>query len=130
MFSIATFLGLLAFAMFAVAAGTWFRLANQVAIPNNRLPFLGLWVAATALGIASFFSEGSGWPSGILGALAMAGSVALLGLYAMGTQGAGDPIAVGDHIPAFEAISDDGSNFASAELTGVPLLVKFFRGHW
>jgi hypothetical protein len=130
MFGTATLLGAIGFAAFVLTTGVWFRRARQVAIPANRLAFLGGWSTAAVLGAASFFVADSNWLSGIFGVLALAGGAGLLGLYALGTQGAGNPIAVGDHMPAFHAITDTGARFESTELTGVPMLVKFFRGHW
>ena len=39
-------------------------------------------------------------------------------------------IAVGDKIPDFQALDDNGEAFDSGSLSGGPVLFKFFRGHW
>jgi len=37
---------------------------------------------------------------------------------------------VGDQIPYFTAIDDEGVRFESDALAGTPVLIKFFRAHW
>lgn len=130
MLNSATLLGALGLTMFVIATFTWFRRARQVAIPDNRFAFLGLWGLAGALGALGLLSSGANWLSVLFGVLAMAGGFGLLGLYAFRKQAAGDSISVGDRIPDFEAVTDQGLTFRSAELTGLTTLVKFFRGHW
>lgn len=120
-------LGLLAF---VGATAAWFQRIQRVAIPDNRLAFLGVWLLAVVLGITSFYSAGASWLSGIFGAIAIFGGGAFLTLYALGGQRASDPIAVGDAMPAFSAVDSDRATFDSSSLGGAPVLLKFFRGHW
>ena len=82
------------------------------------------------LGAASFIGSGASWLSYLFGSLSLAGSLFLLGLYALRKQKAGDPIVVGDVIPMFEALDDQGQTYNSEALIGTPTLLKFFRGHW
>ena len=130
MLGTASLLGLLGLLTFAVTTVSWFRRASMVAIPDNRVAFLTAWALGGLLGLASFFASGAGWLSGVSGGLAVAGSVFLLGLYTLRKQGVGNPISVGDTVPEFEALDDQGATYSSAALAGSPTLVKFFRGHW
>ena len=41
-----------------------------------------------------------------------------------------DTIKVGDTIPAFSGVDDQGTPFNSSSLAGKRVLIKFFRGHW
>ena len=41
-----------------------------------------------------------------------------------------NPIKVGDQIPYFVAVDDQGELFESDVLKGTPVLIKFFRAHW
>jgi len=120
-------LGLMAFVGATVA---WFRRIQRVAIPDNRLAFLGVWLLAVVLGITSFYSSGTNWLSGIFAGIAIFGGGAFLTLYALGGQRAKHPIAVGDVMPAFTGIDSDRATFDSTSLSGAPVLLKFFRGHW
>lgn len=120
-------LGLLAFVGATVA---WFRRVQRVAIPDNRLVFLVVWLLALALGISSFFSAGTSWLTGIFAGIAIFGGGAFLTLYALGGQRANNPISVGDPMPSFSAVDSNRANFDSASLAGSPVLLKFFRGHW
>jgi hypothetical protein len=43
---------------------------------------------------------------------------------------AGKVIQVGDKIPHFTALDDQGATFDSTSLSGHLVLVKFFRAHW
>jgi hypothetical protein len=120
-------LGLLAFVGATVA---WFRRIQRVAIPDNRFAFLGVWLLAVVLGVAGFYSAGGSWISGIFGGIAIFGGGTFLTLYALGGQRASDPIAVGDAMPVFSAVDSDRVTFDSTSLSGAPVLLKFFRGHW
>ena len=120
-------LGLLAFVGATVA---WFRRVQQVAIPDNRIAFLGVWLLAVVFGITSFYSAGMGWLSGIVGGIAIFGGGGFLTLYALGGQQASDPIEVGDVMPVFSALDSGRATFESTSLSGAPVLLKFFRGHW
>lgn len=126
----AAIIAVLAIVIFIFTTIAWLKRARAVAIPDNRLAFLLLWSLATLLGIASFFSAGAGWLSGIFGAVATLGGSMLLGLYVLRKQGAGDTISIGDRIPIFSALDGEGEVFDSASLNGSPVLLKFFRGHW
>ena len=130
MFTSATILAVLAVAVLVLTTAAWFKRASQVAVPDNRLGFLISWSLATLLGAASLFSADAGWFSMILASIATLGGVMLLGLYVLRKQGAGDTISIGARIPAFSALDEHGVAFDSASLSGSPVLLKFFRGHW
>ena len=113
-----------------ITTAMWFRLAANVAIPDNRTPFLMLWGLAAVLGVSSFFGNNSGLLSGNFGTLATLGGAGLLILYMLRKQGVGEPISVGDKIPAFSGVNEKGKEFDSNGMSGAPILLKFFRGHW
>lgn len=116
--------------LFAITTTIWFVRAKRVAIPDNRLAFLLAWLGAGLLGAASFVSPGASGLSGLFGGLSVFGSLMMLSLYALGTQKGGISIQVGDRVPAFDALDDNGQTYTSEALVGTPTLVKFFRGHW
>jgi len=119
--------GFIALLIVLITTARWFWLAYKVDIPKQTKPFAIGWATGAALGLISviLFSGGAaaGW------------AIALGGLFfyfvTTGAQKVAEQhIAVGDKIPAFQALDDKGEMFDSAELAGHPLLLKFFRGHW
>ncbi len=118
---------------FAIAAGTfaiWFRRVFAVNIPKNRSGFVVVMALAALLGIAAF-AQGPGWIGGIAAALAILLGGFFLLTVAIGDQkGSTGQFQVGQKVPEIRAPADDGRLFEVASLTGNPLLLKFFRGHW
>ena len=85
---------------------------------------------AASLGVAAF-AIGSRWFGGIPAILAIvAGSFFSFTVAISPQQVAENPIRVGDTIPVFSALEDTGERFRSGDLSGSPVLIKFFRGHW
>ena len=107
----------------------WFSQVRAVDIPENRALFVGVWLAAAALGVAALVM--AGW----LGRIAAVPAI-VVGLFLPFTVGISEQvlppgaIAVGDTIPAFSAPDDRGEIFDSERLRGHPVLIKFFRAHW
>ena len=107
----------------------WFSQIRAVDIPENRALFVGVWLAAAALGIAALVK--AGW----IGRIAAVPAI-VVGLFFPFTVGISEQILppnairVGDTIPAFSAPDDRGEIFDSASLRGNPVLIKFFRAHW
>ncbi len=131
MLTIATDIAALAVVLLVLTTMVWFKRVGRVAIPDNRFVFLLLWWLAVLLGAASFFSSQANWLSGIYGALAILGGGTLLALYALRKQGVGEEaISVGEAIPHFSAVDEEGVIFDSLAMAGSPVLLKFFRGHW
>ena len=130
MLSSALIISLLAFAVMVATTATWFKRIEQVAIPDNRLGFLAMWLLAALLGVSSFFTAGAGWLSGIFAAVGILVGGGFLVLYALGKQGEDQPIQVGDSMPAFTALDGDKNLYDSSVLNDSPVLIKFFRGHW
>ena len=130
MISSATMLGLGGVLVLVATTTNWFMRARRVAIPSNRTLFLLGWAAAGVLGVAALADISAGWLSYILGGLSLLGSLFLLGLYTLRNQNAPNPIMVGDTVPAFEALDDQGRTYTSDALLGTPTLLKFFSGHW
>jgi len=125
-----TGLGFLALVIVVVTVLIWFRLANQVAIPEDRTLFVILFLLGPILGIAAFV-VGTRWYGGIPAVLATLVGLLLPFTIAISPQQvAENPIRVGDTIPSFTAIDDEGDRFTSDSLYGTPVVVKFFRAHW
>ncbi len=127
---LATTLGFLAPLIAVTTTIVWFRLANQVAIPVDRTLFIVFFLMGPVAGIAAFLL-GTRWYGGVA---AIPGIVIGLFLpftvYISPQQVAENPISVGDQIPYFSAIDDQGERFESDALAGTPVLIKFFRAHW
>ena len=125
-----TTLGLVGFLLAVTLVLLWFRQARAVAIPENRTLFVLAFLLAAGLGIGAFVAR-TRW----FGGLAAIGAI-LIGVFlpltvAISRQElAPNGIRVGETIPHFTAIDDQGRTFDSQELQGQLVLMKFFRGHW
>ncbi len=123
----------LAFTGLAVTLATvmfWFNLANKVSIPENRTLFIFAFLLGPVLGIASFVIK-TRWFGGIASVAAIIGGLFLTATIAISRQQVADnPITVGDTVPYFTAVDDQGNQFVSDALYGTPTVVKFFRAHW
>ena len=126
----ATTVSIVAIAISLMTTGAWFRAAYRVAIPNNRAVFLSVWTLGAALGVASFYAPDISGTSKALGGVAAGIGLLMLVLYSLGGQRAKSAISVGDQIPSFTATDGTGQAFDSVSLSGTPVLLKFFRGHW
>ena len=125
-----TCLGLLALVVAIGCTRLWFYQAENVALPENRMLFLAVWLSAVALGIAAFVKK-AGW----LGRIAALPAIAI-GLFLPFTVSISEQILppeaiqVGEMITSFSSPDDRGEIFDSARLRGSPVLIKFFRAHW
>ncbi len=126
---VGTILGLVAFAIAAVTIALWIRQINQVSIPENRTLFVSVFLLAAALGIGAFVF-GTRWFGGVPAVIAIVIGSFLPFTMAISRQDAANPIRVGDSIPSFTAVDDQGKRFDSDSLHGTPVLIKFFRAHW
>ena len=119
-------LGITALMIVLATTGWWFWRAWRVNIPASRVAFQLCWGLGFILAVfAVARAEGSAaWWAFALGAM-------FLYLSATGAQRSGDgEIAVGDTLPDFTGVDDQGNAFDSASLAGTRVLLKFFRGHW
>jgi hypothetical protein len=127
---VGTLLGFVALTAAILTVVFWFRLANQVAIPEDRTLFVVAFLGAAGLGIAALVI-GPRWFGGVPAILAIATGGFLTVTVAISPQQVADnPIRVGDFIPVFTALDDKGDRFRSTDLAGAPVLIKFFRAHW
>ena len=127
---VGTTLGLLAFAVAAVTVALWFRQINQVDIPENRGAFVFFFLTAAALGVGAFVARAR-WFGGVAAVLAIIiGSFFPFSVAISRQEVAANGIRVGDTIPHFKAVDDQGELFDSKSLDGQLVLMKFFRGHW
>lgn len=125
-----TYIALGALALAIAAATRWFRAVHNVKLPNSRMGYLFVMLIVTVAAIASLVA-GVGWLGGIAAGIAVviAGFFFLTVAISKQVTGTG-AIAVGDSLPGFTAIDENGEQFDSAVLAGNPVLIKFFRGHW
>ncbi len=125
-----TILGFVGLGIALVTVALWFRLVDQVAIPENRAPFVVAFLAAALVGASAFVLR-TRWFGAIPAAMAI-----VIGLFLPFTvsisrqEVATTGIQVGQPLPRFTAIDRHGERFDSASLAGKPVLMKFFRGHW
>ena len=127
---VGTTLGFLALAVAAVTVALWFRQIDQVDIPEDKTAYVSFFLLAAALGVGAFVA-GTRWFGGVAAALAIIiGSFFPFTVAISRQEVAADAIRVGDAIPAFSALDENGEVFESKTLAGKPVLIKFFRGHW
>ncbi len=128
--STGTKLALLALVMAVASTAFWFYLAAQVALPENRIGFVVLFVGAAVLGITAFF-KGAGWGGRGAAVVAIIVGSFLTFTIAISRQEVADQgIVVGATMPQFTAPLDTGELFDSSSLDGRLVLIKFFRAHW
>ena len=124
---------ILAIASLAIVFVTWKRwlkTALRQAVPDNIAGFVLAMATGLGLAITAFFTE-PGVVGGLVATAATIMSLFWLLATAAGKQKTGRPkIVVGQPLPAFTALNEDGSSFDSQSLDGAPYLLKFFRGHW
>ena len=124
---------ILAIASLVIVLATWvrwFKTALRQAVPDNLAGFVLAMATGLVLAITAFFNE-SGLVGGVLAAAATFMSLFWLLATAAGKQKTGvAKIVVGQPLPAYTALNEDGSSFDSQSLNGAPYLLKFFRGHW
>lgn len=121
-------LGLLGLLVVLATVGSWFWRAWRVNIPTSTpYAFIGLWALGVVLGIAALTGETPSsyawWAIGL-------GFILLYLVFTGGQKVSDSLVNVGDSIPAFRAITDQGETFDSSSLAGSRVLIKFFRGHW
>ena len=127
---VGTTLGVLALVVAAATVALWFRQIGQVDIPEDRTTYVIFFLSAAALGIGAFVA-GARWFGGVAAALAIIiGSFFPFTVAISRQEVAANAIRVGDSIPVFSALDENGEVFESKTLAGKPALIKFFRGHW
>ena len=123
-------LGFLALALAVLFGGLWTYQLRLVNIPEDRTAFVVFFLIAAALGIAAFV-RGPGWVGGIAAAIAIFIGTLIPFTIAISPQElTANALQVGDTIPHFTAIDDEGELFDSDSLQGHLVLIKFFRAHW
>lgn len=108
----------------------WLKTALRQAVPDNLAGYGLAMVTGLGLGVAAFFNA-PGIGGGLIAGVAMFMSLFWLLTAVAGKQKTNTPkIIVGQPLPAYTALNEDGSAFDSQSLNGAPYLLKFFRGHW
>ena len=120
-------LGIIAFIVVLVTTARWFWLVFKVNVPERPTYYALAWTVGAVLGAVAVVAK-----SGTVYALiALALGAMLAFLSSTSAQRVGErPIAVGDRLPSFTAIDENGEIFDSQSLLGTPAIIKFFRGHW
>ena len=127
---VGTTLGVLALVVAAATVALWFRQIGQVDIPEDRTTYVIFFLSAAALGVGAFVA-GVRWVGGVAALLAIIiGSFFPFSVAISRQEVAANAIRVGDSIPVFSALDENGELFESKTLAGKPALIKFFRGHW
>ena len=127
---VGTTLGVLALVVAAATVALWFRQIGQVDIPEDRTTYVISFLSAVALGVGAFVA-GVRWFGGVAAGLAIViGSFFPFTVAISRQEVAANAIRVGDSIPVFSALDENGEVFESETLAGKPTLIKFFRGHW
>ena len=127
---VGTTLGVLALVVAAATVVLWFRRIGEVDLPEDRTTYVIFFLSAVALGVGAFVA-GARWFGGVAAVLAIViGSFFPFTVAISRQEVAANAIRVGDSIPVFSALDENGEVFESATLAGKPALIKFFRGHW
>jgi hypothetical protein len=127
---VGTTLGVLALVVATATAALWFRQIGQVDIPEDRTTYVISFLSAVALGVGAFVA-GVRWFGGVAAALAIViGSFFPFTIAVSPQEVAANALRVGDSIPVFSALDENGEVFESKMLAGKPVLIKFFRGLW
>ena len=128
--TLGTSLGFLGLALVVGTVMVWFRQNTLVDLPENRTGFVIFWLSGAALGLSAFVT-GTRWFGGIAAVLAIfVGCFFPFTVSISRQEIAPNGIQVGQVIPQFVALDQNGKEWDSAKLQGKPVLMKFFRGHW
>jgi hypothetical protein len=127
---IGVILGIISLAIVVLTWRMWLSRAFRQAVPENIFGFALAMALGLGMAVASFFFD-----AGIVGGVA-AGVAIFFSLFWLLATAAGKhktgPVAivVGQPLPVFSALTEEGAAFSSQTLDGTPYLLKFFRGHW
>ena len=123
-------LACVSFALLAGFVASWMMMIKRVQVENGRW-LHRLLVGAMMLTAALAFAKGVELFGGILAGVALGVSIVFVVLSSLARQSGQTPaISVGQPMLAFSAPDENGDIFDSASLSGKPILLKFFRGHW
>ncbi len=124
-------LAILGFSLALATAVRWAMLLFSVSIPKNRSVFVALMVLSAGLGIAALALGTGSWLANIAAGLAIFAGAFFLLTVAIGKQtGGSGQFQAGSRLPTFSAPDENGELFDISSLSGQPILLKFFRGHW
>jgi hypothetical protein len=120
-------LGLFALVLILTSATRWFWRAWQVNVPRKPGLFRATWATGSILGCVAYYQS----PEDPFAVWAIGLGLLLVYLVSTGAQKVGsEMVNVGDTLPSFSALDENGNVFNSSSLEGKPVLLKFFRGHW
>ena len=126
-----TKIGLLAALLAASTAWYWFQLTRQVALPEDRTGVVVVFLTGVFLGVMAFVKRTS-WLGAVPPLFAIVVGLFLPVTMMISEQVVARDVAidVGEKIPRFRSVVDNGTEFDSRSLNGHLVLIKFFRAHW
>jgi peroxiredoxin len=120
-------LGLIALVLILASAARWFWRAWRVNVPRKPGLFRATWGTGLVLGCIAYYQS----PEDPFAVWAIGLGILLVYLVSTGAQKvSGEMVEVGDTLPSFSALDENGDAFDSSDLAGKRVLLKFFRGHW
>jgi len=124
-------LAMLGFGLALITVARWAMLLFSVSIPKNRSVFVVLMTLSGGLGIAALTLGTGSWVANTAAGIAIFAGAFFLLTVAIGKQvGGSGQFQVGSTLPDFSAPDENNKIFDISSLSGQPILLKFFRGHW
>jgi len=121
----------LGFAITALTIGWWVHLMFTVKIPRSRISFLVALVFASGLGATAKIMGTGHWLASIASGLSIFIAAFFVLTVIIGDQKGGTgKFVLGQAAPAIVGRDENNEIFDMATLSGQPILLKFFRGHW
>jgi hypothetical protein len=124
-------LSIVSFGIVLSSTLAWALMIYKFTIPNNRIAFIVAWLLGWGTGVAALIlGTGSLLANIGLGFALIVSSFLLLTVLIGGQKGGTGQFVVGSPVPALSAPDENGEIFDMASMSGKPILLKFFRGHW
>ena len=124
-------LSIVSFGIVLSSTLVWVLMVYKFTIPNNRFVFIVAWLVGWGTGVAALIlGTGSLWANNGLSFALIVSSFCLLTVIIGGQKGGTGQFVVGSPVPALSAPDENEEIFDMASMSGKPILLKFFRGHW
>lgn len=124
-------LSIISFSIVVSSVFAWGIMIYKFTIPNNRVAFIAAWLVGWSIGVAALVIGTESLLANIaLGFALVISSFCLFTVLIGGQKGGAGQFIVGSPVPALSAPDENDEMFDMASLSGKPILLKFFRGHW